>query len=91
MAFRLGEKLGIRTDDPQELLKRLRSVDTLVLTKVSHEVLTPEVNVHTCHHFSLHVATTVELTKARGALFATIIMESEYAVQSTDSSLRAEH
>lgn len=42
MAFRLGEKLGIRTDDPQELLKHLRNVDTLVLTKVSHEVLTPE-------------------------------------------------
>ncbi|PNF42127.1 Esterase FE4 [Cryptotermes secundus] len=42
MAFRLGEKLGIRTDDPQELLNHLRSVDTLVLTKVSHEVLTPE-------------------------------------------------
>jgi hypothetical protein len=48
MAFRLGEKLGVRTDDPQELLKHLRSVETLVLTKASHEVLTSEVNIHTC-------------------------------------------
>jgi hypothetical protein len=51
MAFRMGEQLGIRTDDPQELLKRLRSFDTLVLTKASHEVLTPEVNIHTCRQF----------------------------------------
>jgi hypothetical protein len=44
MAFRLGEKLGIKTEDPKELLKRLRSVDTRALTKASHEVLRPEVS-----------------------------------------------
>jgi carboxylesterase type B len=58
MAFRLGEKLGIRTEDPQELLKRLRSVDTLVLTKVSHEVLKPEVSVHTCRQLSNYYSAT---------------------------------
>lgn len=42
MAFRLGEKLGIKTENPQELLNHLRSVDTKDLTKASHEVLVPE-------------------------------------------------
>jgi len=45
MAFRLGEKLGIKTENPQELLNHLRSVDTKDLTKASHEVLTPEASV----------------------------------------------
>jgi len=42
MAFRLGEKLGIKTENTQELLNHLRSVDAKALTKASHEVLTPE-------------------------------------------------
>jgi carboxylesterase type B len=46
MAFRLGEKLGIKTENPQELLNHLRSVDTKDLTKASHEVLTPEASVY---------------------------------------------
>ena len=46
MAFRLGEKLGIKTDNPQELLNRLRSVETRGLTRASHEVLTPEASVY---------------------------------------------
>jgi len=46
MAFRLGEKLGIKTENPQELLNHLRSVDTKVLTKASHEVLRPEASVY---------------------------------------------
>ena len=46
MAFRLGEKLGIKTENPQELLNHLRSLDTKALTKASHEVLTPEASVH---------------------------------------------
>ena len=49
MAFRLGEKLGIKTENPQELLNRLRSVDTRELTKASHEVLTPEASTYNCH------------------------------------------
>jgi carboxylesterase type B len=47
MAFRLGEKLGIKTEDSQELLNHLRSVGTMDLTKASHEVLTPEASVYT--------------------------------------------
>ena len=49
MAFRLGEKLGIKTENPQELLNHLRSVDTKDLTKASHEVLVPEASVCNCH------------------------------------------
>jgi hypothetical protein len=52
MAFRLGEKLGIKTENPQELLNHLRRVDTKDLTKASHEVLTPEASVYNCHQLS---------------------------------------
>ncbi|KAJ9588458.1 hypothetical protein L9F63_018191, partial [Diploptera punctata] len=67
-AFRMGEKLGLKTEDPQELVRFLRQVNSMELTKTSHEVLTPE---ETPMNFGFPLLPTLDLESDAEVFLAT--------------------